>query len=466
VWGEAATGYHVVNVLLHAVNAVLVWRVLQRLNVPGALLAALVFAVHPVNVATVAWISEQKNTLSMLFCLAAILFYLKFDEQGRWKWYGFSWAAFLLGLLSKSAVVMLPVALLGCVWWRRDRLRGQDFLHSIPFFILSLAFGLVTVWFQHHNVLRGMTVRAEGFLGRLAVAGCTPWFYLYKALLPVNLSAVYPRWGRVSFLPGVLLVGCFALFWWKRKTWGRPLLFALGSFVAMLFPVLGFFDQDFYQYSFVADPWQYYSIVGVIALVIAVIGQWKHIRIAAAVVVALLAVATWERSRVYASEETLWRDTVSKNPDGWMPHYNLGTALLHAGKLQEAIGQLESAARMRPDLVKVHSNLGIALAQAGTIDEAITELERALGIDSSQAEVRGNLAHALMLRGRINEAIEQWERALQLKPGWAEVHYDLGLALEQTGKIEEAAEQFRLALRFDPKMIEAQNELARVQAAH
>ena len=261
IFGYHAGGYHAVNILLHAVNAILVWVILRRLKVPGAWLAAVVFAVHPVNVATVAWISEQKNTLSMLFSAVATLLYLRFYEDGRWRWYGLSFAAFLLALFSKTAVVMLPLVLLGCGWWMRGRLRWKDLLCSVPFFILSLVLGLVTIWFQHHRALHHL-VRSDGFPARLAAAGWVPWFYLYKALLPVNLTLMYPKWsvdasGWLSYVPGAALIVCFLVFWRARRTWGRPLLFGFGYFVAMLVPVLGFFDQGFYTYSLVADHWQY-----------------------------------------------------------------------------------------------------------------------------------------------------------------------------------------------------------------
>lgn len=253
VWGDNATAYRVVNLLLHGVNAILVWIILRRLKIPGAWVAALVFAIHPVNVATAAWISEQKNTLSMLFYLTAVLLYLRFDESEGRCWYALSLGTFLLALLSKAAVAMLPVVLLGCVWWRRDRVRWKDLLRSVPFFVLSLVLGLVTVWFQHHPDSAGHPVRDDGFAARLAGAGWAPWFYLSKALLPLNLTMIYPRWKIdaslwVSYVPGIALAGCFMLFWRRRRTWGRPLLFGLGYFVIMLFPVLGFFNQSFFSY--------------------------------------------------------------------------------------------------------------------------------------------------------------------------------------------------------------------------
>jgi len=426
-----------------------------------------------VNVATVAWISEQKNTLSMLFYAVAILLYLRFDEDGRWRWYGLSLAAFLLALLSKSAVVMLPVVLLGCVWWTRGKVRWKDFLRCGPFFGLSLVLGLVTIWFQYHQALGGYTIRAASFPSRLAAAGWVPWFYLYKALLPLNLTVIYPKWQIdasrwVSYLPGIILVGCLIVFWWRRKTWGRPLLFGLGYFVVMLFPVLGFFDQGFYQFSLVADHWQYCSIVGAIALSVAAgemifrrMGEQRRClgTVAGMAVLMVLAVATWRRGHVYADEETLWRDNVAKNPNAWLAHHNLGIALGQAGRIQEAIWHWEQALRIKPDYARTHYNLGIALGQVGKLADAIAHYEQALRIKPDYAEAHNSLGAALWQAGRIQEAIGHYEQALRIKPDYAEAHNNLGTVLAGQGRVSEAIAEYAAALRIKPDYADAHYNL-------
>jgi tetratricopeptide (TPR) repeat protein len=473
LWGDSATGYHVVNVLLHAVNAILVWIILRRLKIPGAWLAGLVFAVHPVNVATVAWISEQKNTLSMLFYAVAILLYLRFDEEGRWRWYGLSLAAFLLALLSKSAVVMLPVVLLGCIWWTRGKVRWKDFLRCGPFFVLSLVLGLVTIWFQHHQALGGYTIRAASFPSRLAAAGWVPWFYLYKALLPVNLTVIYPKWEIdasrwVSYLPGIILVGCLIVFWWRRKTWGRPLLFGLGYFVVMLFPVLGFFHQSFHRFSLVADHWQYCSLVGAIALSVAAgericrrTGEQRRSlgTVAGVVVLMVLAVATWRWGHVYAHEETLWRDNLAKNPNAWVAHYNLGVASEQAGKLKEAIAHYEQALRIKPDYAEAHNNLGLVLLGLGKVPEAAGHFEQALRLKHDYAGAHSNLGLALFRLGNVSAAMEQYAQALRLSPDFAEAHYNVGDAMLQQGRLLEAIAHYERALRAKPDYALAHNNL-------
>jgi protein O-mannosyl-transferase len=468
LWGANPLGYHVLNVLLHATNAILVWLILRELKVPGAWLAGLVFAVHPVNVATAAWISEQKNTLSMLFCAVTILLYLRFYDDKQWRWYVLSLGAFLLALLSKSAVVMLPFVLLGCVWWLRGQIRPKDILCSIPFFVASLTMGLVTVWFQHYRALGGEAVRPVGFIARLATAGWVPWFYLWKALLPINLTVIYPVWNIdpaqwTAWVPGIFLIGCFVLLWSKRTTWGRPLLFGLGYFVVTLFPVLGFFEQGLYRSTLVADHWQYYSIVGIIALVVAagerILG---HTVVGAVAVLMVLGVATWKRSSIYASTETLWRDNVTKYPNASMAHYNLGVNLDEAGRFQEAADQYEQVLRIEPDAIDAHSNLGVDLWRAGRIPEAIEHYKAALQIKPDFAEAHYNWALALAQGGHLQEAVEHYQRALQIKPDNAQIHYNLGNTLAEMRRLDDAVGHYEQALRLKPDYAEAQFNLGMV----
>jgi tetratricopeptide (TPR) repeat protein len=479
-WGNNATGWHVVNVFLHAANATLLWIILRRLKIPGAWLAGLVFAIHPVNVATAAWISEQKNTLCMLFYAATVLLYLKFDEEGQWRWYGLSLAAFLLALLSKTAVVMLPVVLLGCIWWRRGSLRGKDLMRSLPFFALSLVLGLVTVWFQYYRAMGGTTTRTDGFLSRLVAAGWVPWFYLYKALWPFHLTAIYPKWNVntslwASYVPGVVMLGCLSLFWQNRKTWGRPLLFALGYFVVTLFPVLGFFDQGFYACSLVADPWQYVAIIGAIAMVVATgaaawrrMGKWGRYvgLLMAAAVLVVLGAATWGQSSVYANSQTLWQDTIAKNPDAWMAHNNLGNDLLKAGEIHQAIEHFERALRIKPDYTDAHNDLGNALLKTGKLPDAIEQYKLALRFEPTLAEGYYNLGNALDQAGRIQDAISQYQLALQINQHYAEAHNNLGVALAKVGKVKDAMGHFEQALQIEPDYAEAHfnmgNALAQV----
>jgi protein O-mannosyl-transferase len=473
LWGGRAAGYHAVNIWFHAINAVLVWLVLRRLKIPGAWLAGLVFALHPVNVATVAWISEQKNTLSMFFYAAAILLYLRFDEEDKTQWYILSLAAFLLALLSKTAVVMLPVVLLGCRWWLHGTVRKKDWLLSLPFFGLSLILGLTTMWFQRYRAMGGYTDRTTSFLSRLAAAGWVPWFYLGKALWPVNLQAIYPKWNVnpslwISYLPGVLLLGCLALFWWKRASWGRPLLFALGYFVVTLFPVLGFFDQGFYECSLVADHWQYSSIIGVIALVIAAgvalcrrLGPLDRYigTLAGVALLAILGTASWARCSVYENGQTFWSDTLAKNPNAWLAHNNLGYLLADEGDLAGATWHYREAVRLEPDYADAHNNLGNALLRDGKTEEAIEHFERALQLKPDWPPVQNNLGNALVKMGRLQEAIESYRRAIHGDPDYAEAHYNLGNALWTTQQVPEAIQEYRETLTLQPNFARAHNNL-------
>src|ERR1700722_11559762 len=467
LWGMNATGYHVTNVLLHASSAILLWRVLLRLNVPGAWLAAAIFALHPVNVASVAWIAELKNTLSFFFFALSLLSYLKFDDANQRRWYWISIGAFVLALLSKTAAAPLPFVLIGIAWWRRGRVEWKDVWRSAAFFAVAGSLALITIWFQYHNAIRHDIVRTDSFWSRLAVAGRAVWFYFYKALFPVNLIPIYPRWNigavtMISFVPGLLLAAGFFVCWLYRAKWGKPFLFGLGYAVVMLLPVLGFLNISFFRYSLVADHYQYFAIVGIIALTAAGITKAlnpfpKGKMAFCGALLLLLAVLTWKQADVYRDAQTLWRTTLTGNPDSWLAHNNLGDALFQKGNVDDAIVQFQQALQINPGYAQAHNNFGNALLQKKNVNGAIVQFQQALQINPDYADAHYNLGNALLQKGNVDGAIAQFQQALQIKPDYAEAYNNLGNALLQKGNVDEAIVHYQQALQIKPDDAEAYN---------
>lgn len=476
LWGLNPTGYHVVNVVLHALCALLIWRILIRLNIPGAWLAALVFAVHPVNVESVAWITQRKNVLALCFFLIAMLSYLRCEDLRRRAWYGAAVLSFLLAMLSKGSAVTLPVVLLLCAWWRRHALSRRDLFRSLPFFVVAVLMSSVEIWFQYARSIGEDVIRDDTLLERLVGAGWVVWFYIYKALLPLRLCFIYPRWeldptSWPAYLPGLALLVLLALGWRYRRSWGRPLLFALGYFVITLGPVLGFVNIYFMRYSFVADHYQYVSIVGIIALVIGV--AWKLFvrggpgriwlgRAAAVALVLVLGLLTWRQAGAYENAETLWRDTLRKNPAAWMAHSNLANLLTTRGELDEAIRHYREALRLKDDNAEVYNNLGNALALQRKPDEAMAYYHRALQLRPDYADAHNNLGLVLALRGELDQAIDHYRRALRSAPDYAQAHVNLAHALVRQQLLGAAIHHYKQALQSHPDHVEAHTGLAAV----
>ena len=472
LWGDATPGYHLVSIVLHCAAAALAALALLRLPVPGAWLAAAIFALHPVQVESVAWITEQKNTLSAVFYLGAALCYLRFEERREARSWAVALLLFLLALASKSVTATLPAALLLLHWWRRGRPAfRRDVVPLLPFFALGIASGLFTAWVERHLVgAEGGAFASLTPADRVLIAGRAAWFYLGKLAWPANLVFIYPRWSvsRSAFwqyLHPAAALAALAVLWALRKRLPGALVGTL-FFLGTLFPALGFFDVYPFLFSFVADHFQYLASLGIIALFAAgaatlLPGAFSP-KLRQALCVALLAVLaalTWKQSHLYADRETLYRATLRGNPECWMAWNNLSGVLLEQGDPEGALPLAQRALELRPKYPEAHDNAGLALFGQGRADEAIRHYRSALELDPDYAEARNNLGFALAAQGQIDEAIEQYRKALEADGGNAGIHYNLAMAQIQTGAEQAALVHLRQAVALRPDWLQAHNNL-------
>lgn len=491
LWGSAPLGYHLVNVLLHSLSAVLLWLGLRRLAVPGAWLAAVVFALHPVHTESVAWITERKNVLSGVLYLSAMLAYLRFCGLGNdssegirsWRSYALALLLFSGALFSKTIACSLPAAILLLLWWKRDRITRRDILPLIPMFIIGLVMGLTTAWIEKHYIGAQGEDWELSFVARCLIAGRALWFYAGKLVWPADLTFFYVRW-RIDtglwwqYLGPLAAVALVVLLWFARRRTGKGPLVAALFFGGTLLPALGFVDVYPMRFSFVADHFQYLASIGLITLLIA-LGTTVLTRrtephsqdaaspllpivrvVLAIVMVSVLGTLTWHRGKAYENVETLWRDTIAKNPDAWLAHNNLGNDLAKRGDHTEAMHHFTEALRARPGYADAHNNLGNSLLAMGRTDEALAHYHKSLELDPDLPNAYNGLGMALNSVGKTDEAIEQLTEALTLRPTYAEAHNNLGLALVKQGNIEAAIAHYRRALQLKPGLTKACNNLA------
>lgn len=451
-WGLNSTGYHVTNVLFHGTNAILVWLLLRKLQVPAAYLAAAIFAMHPVHVESVAWISERKNVLATCFFLLSMLAYLRMGALG----YGLSLVLFICALLSKTITCSMPAVMVLLLWWK-GRLTVRQIILLAPFFLIGLALGLATAHMERTFVgARGPDYDLS-LLQRTLIASHAVWFYIGKLVWPLKLTFSYARWemntqnALLYIAPAAILVVLGALAAATRRL-GRGPLVAMLIFIGTLFPALGFFDVFPMRFSFVADHFQYLSSIAMIGLLSAALtwafARWVDLAgmqaargqvamAASAVLLVVLGALTWLQASAYRDPETLWRDTIRKNPSSWMAYNNLGAGLLASAeaelldgrdapaqrKLLEAIGLFERCEELRPTNYKAKTSRARALALLGrepqairVFEEVAALMEQLLAESPRDAEARANYGNVLERLGRYEQARAQFEEALRINP--------------------------------------------------
>ena len=524
LWGQAnPTGFHVVNVLLHIANALLVWIICTRLGFSWGFVAAAIFALHPAEVESVAWITERKNVLSGLFFLLTLFSYLRFDQSRRKVFYLIALGCFILALLAKTAICTMPAFLLLILWLRHRRIPWADALLLIPFFAAGAALGMFTAYLERYTLGGVGTELQAAFWQRCVIAGRAMFFYSYNLLCPLKLIFIYPRWKpeEFSFLgliwPGLVIVITFTLWYW-RKSIGRAPLVAWAGFAITLFPALGFFNVYAFNFSFVADHWQYHASIFFIALVVG-LGHSLYMLLCArgskllfgpgvqilltSIVLLPLGYLTYTQSRIYDNVETLWSKTIESNPEAWMAWNNRAGEYFTKGEYELAIRDLDQAIKLNPSWPNAYNNRGRAYLKIGEYELAIQDLSKAIEFDTSHylgylpyanranayasngqdelairdfskaIQLNHNFAMAYANRGAIYErkgehelAIKDFRKAIELNPTFAPTHFSMAVSLQRQGKAKEAVSYYLQALRLQADWLPVMNNLAWILATH
>ena len=485
LWGLNPLPYHLVNIAMHAACAMLLWQVLRRLNVRGAWLGAALWALHPVQAESVAWITELKNTQSCLFYLLTILFFLSWraaqaqtgKKRNEW-FYRLALLCAALAILSKASTVMLPAVLGLCWWWKDGQWRWRNIFRLVPFLLISAAASGWTIWEQQYHSGAVGPEWIQTWPERLVVAGKIVWFYLGKLFWPHPLIFIYPRWTidatrPLAYWPALAVALTLAVLWLNRNGRLRAAFFAFAYFVILLFPVLDFFKVYFFRYSFVGDHFQYLASIGPLALTAA--GMTTLFSFGffqkgkpllepgfCGALLLVLGVLTWRQCRMYADTETLWRTTIARNPNAAMAYSNLGDICSQKGQIDLAIAYCKKALEISPNAFEALNNLGNALLKAGQTDEAIAAFEKAIKIAPTVATSHFNLANILLQKGQMDGAMEQFQKALEIQPDYAEADNNLGIALMQSGRLDEAIAHYQKAIAVNPDYAEAHYNLGTV----
>lgn len=461
LWGAWANGYYFTNVLLHVCSTVLVLQLARRLGLgwAAATFAAAIFALHPIQVASVAWLAERKNVLSGVLALAAANLYLLSGKSGRRLTYLACLGFFAGGLLAKTAIMTLaaslPLAdvLLLRLGWRRAALRG------LPMLALAGTAAFITIIVEHSSP----TFAVEPALRPLAAAGAL-WFYISKIVWPWPLLAFYALWtvdahiwSWWAALAATILVGGGALL--LRKRMGGLLTWGVAHFVLTLLPVLGLIPFGYLELAPVADHFVYLALLGLalpaargLELAIAPAStRARNVGNAGMVAICLTwAVLTHRQAATWAEPLRLFSQVLEHNPTCGPAHQNMGFLRFHRGEYEAAVMHYGQFVAAFPKISSARSDLGAALMELGRMPEAIAQLQAVCDLNKADGLARLNLGTALARSGRMSEAEREFAAGVALAPGQTRGRMNWAIALNELGRRQEAEEQFRAALRLAP----------------
>jgi Tfp pilus assembly protein PilF len=476
LWGNDTLGYHLTNVGLHFLSALLLWRLLAKLGLRLAWLGGLIFAVHPVMVESVVWIAELKNTLSLPLFLLAMGAWIDYEEKGRRREYFLALGLFLAAMLCKPVMVMFPVVILLYGWWKRGKVGRGDFKASVPFFAVSLIVGLATIWFLRRDEAVASAI-PEGWVWRIGLTGHVLWFYFSKAMVPVNLMPVYPKWAidslaPLQFLPWLAAVAVMALSWNTRAGWGRHVVLGFGFFLLNLMPFLGGITAAYMRFTWVMDHVLYLPMIGLIGLAVAGIASLEarlslvarrlEISVVALIVITMGA-GSCLYAQVFANREVMWTYVLEHDRGSPAAHNNLGMVFMTQNRAEAAEEQFRQAIQSMPGFPEAHNNLGNALAQLNRYPEAIEQYQAAVSFRPNYAEAYYNIGNARLHLGMNLQAVDAYQQALKFNPKLVEAYNNLGAALIALNRMDEAREQFEAALQLNPDSEDARNNLAWVE---
>ncbi|KAA3607503.1 MAG: O-GlcNAc transferase [Planctomycetota bacterium] len=497
LWDLQPFGYHLVNVLLHGLSAVLLWRLLRRWKLSGAYFAAALFAVHPVMVESVAWVTERKNVLSCLFALGAAHAFWSYAERSRTQDLVWTFVLFLGALFSKTVTASLPAVLALVFWWQGRPFQRKQVLALGAMLVMGACMGLFTAAQEVDKVRAFGEPWDLSLVDRSLIAGRALWFYLYKLLLPLDLVFIYPRWQidsgqALAYLFPLAALALLAVAWAFRHRVGRGPLVAFLVFGGVLFPALGFLNVYPHLFSFVADHFQYHAATAIFALLggglawalrsqfqgqawlEGPVGQaWP--KAAAAVCAALLLILSFlsfQQTRIYKDAEVLWTDTLKRNPQAWIAHDNLGGQRLQENDLQKAEAHFQASLELYPKNFRACFNLASVAMRRGQIQRAEDYYGRALSIQSDYFTARAPLAEIYKNTGRLAEAEQAAETAFQDAEAQERPESELaGLrllwadCLLANGKLDRADGLIQQALAGQPGGLQATALLGRLRLA-